>query len=77
MNWKSLRRLFFEDTDGNLSHTKMWSNVGYAELAIMFPYTVMCGDKAGEIVWLIFAGVVIGNRSINKLIEARVGAKQQ
>ena len=38
-----------------------------------FVYAVMYESKADVLIWLIFGGVVIGNRSIMRALEMRAG----
>ena len=62
-----LAALLLIDQDKNrLSHTKLWSNIGYAIMCYTFVYAVMFGSQASAELWLIFGGLVIGNRSLNK-----------
>ena len=65
--WQALKLLLVVDQANNrLSHTKLWSNVGYLIMCYTFLYAVMFGSQAGAELWLIFGGLVIGNRSLNK-----------
>ena len=61
---KFLHRLLFLDDNNQLSHTKFWSNVGYACLCFTFVYAVMYGTTVDVMIWALFGIVVVGNRTI-------------
>ena len=61
---KFLQRFLFLDDKGKLSHTKFWSNVGYACLCFTFVYAVMYGTTVDVMIWALFGVVVVGNRTI-------------
>lgn len=70
-----LGQFLFIDQKGNyLSHTKFWSNIGYAIWTALFPYAVLVGSKASYDLWLVFGAVVIGNRTLARALESRKGA---
>jgi hypothetical protein len=66
--------LFIDQERGRVSHTKFWSNMGYAVWIYLFPHAVFSGSQANYDLWLVFGAVVIGNRSLNKWLETRGGA---
>lgn len=61
---KFLYRLLILDDSNQISHTKFWSNVGYACLCFTFVYAVMYGTTVDVMIWALFGVVVIGNRTI-------------
>jgi len=69
MNLKSLLPLV-QDGNGKLSHTVVWSNIGYFVYTLGFVYMVGHGQST-EFVWTIFGVTVIGSRSLNKFMEMR------
>ena len=66
-NWL-MNFLFIEQKTGELSHTKFWSNLGYATMIETFFYSVHYGSKASETLWFVFGVVVIGNRTLLRLL---------
>ena len=61
---KFLYRLLILDDSNQISHTKFWSNVGYACLCFTFVYAVMYGTTVDVMIWALFGVVVVGNRTI-------------
>lgn len=55
------------------SHTKFWSNVGYAAMVFTFVWAVMYGTTVDIWIWALFGLVVVGNRTILKLMGYRRG----
>ena len=72
---KKLKQLFLEDSKGNLSHTKLWSNIGYLILCGVFVYNAGHKIEISAEMFLLFSMVVIGNRTANKIIEFKNGIK--
>lgn len=68
--------IFIEQATNKLSHTKMWSNVGYAIMCWSFVHVVLEGktDIAPEL-WILFGVTVIGNKSLHKYLDSK-GNKQ-
>ena len=60
-----------KDGNGNLSHTKIWSNVGYLTLFAAFIYHTITNAPIDLNLWTIFSATFIVNRSINKHIEVK------
>ena len=60
--------LLIDRKTGDISHTKFWSNVGYAAMIYTFVYAVMYGSTVSETIWMLFGAIVIGNRTLLKLI---------
>lgn len=69
--FKALKILLFIDQSKNqLSHTKFWSNVGYAVMSWGFWHTIYYNQNNIEpILWLAFGAIIIGNRTARKIIE--------
>jgi hypothetical protein len=63
--------LVIDQKTKELSHTKFWSHVGYAAMTYTFVYAVMYGTTVSEFIWALFGLVVVGNRTILKLFQAR------
>ncbi len=61
---KFLYRLLILDDSNQISHTKFWSNVGYACLCFTFVYAVMYGTTVDVMIWALFGVVVVGNRTL-------------
>ena len=64
--------LFIDQKTKTLSHTKFWSNVGYAVMSFTFTYAVMFGTEVDEMIWLLFGAVVVGNRTLNRAVGNKI-----
>ena len=74
----ALYRLFIYDQQkGLLSHTKMWSNIGYACLCYTFVYAVMFGTTVDVMIWALFGVVVVGNRTVVQLFTKSPPGKDE
>lgn len=62
--------VFIDAKTGVPSHTKFWSNVGYASMCFTFVYAVINGTTTDVMIWALFGIVVIGNRTVVKLFSA-------
>ena len=60
--------LFVDHDKQQLSHTKFWSNVGYGALTYTFVYAVHNGSKVDIMIWALFGVIVVGNRTVLKLL---------
>jgi hypothetical protein len=65
--------LFIDQNTGQISNTKFFANVGYTIWCGLFPYAVVHGSQAPMDLWLVFGAVVIGNRTLNVLMQAKAG----
>jgi len=66
--FRTRRNLLLIDQDKNqISHTKFWANVGYLLMCIAFIHQVWVGTATTEL-YLVFGGIVIGNRTLTKFI---------
>ena len=66
--------VLLEDTKTSRpSHTKFWSNVGYGAMVFTFVWAVMYGTTVDIWIWALFGLVVVGNRTILKLMGYRRG----
>jgi hypothetical protein len=65
--------LFIDQATGQMSNTKFFANVGYIIWCYLFPYAVVVGSKAGMDLWLVFGAVVIGNRTLNVMLQNKAG----
>lgn len=59
--------LFIDSRTGRASHTKFWSNVGYACLCFTFVYAVIYGTTVDIMIWALYGLVVVGNKTVLKL----------
>ena len=69
-----LKQLFILDSHGRPSHTKLFSVMSGVILLVLFPYAVIYGSMVGYDLWMVFIVALVGNRSINKLIDMRFGS---
>jgi hypothetical protein len=68
----TLKALLYIDTvTQSPSHSKLWSNVGYATTVWAFVYSVINDIEADVTLYLVFGAIVIGNRTILKLFTER------
>lgn len=63
------RLVFVDRRTGEVSHTKFWSNVGYACMCYTFVYAVMFGTKVDVMIWALFGVIVVGNNTVLKLMN--------
>ena len=63
--------LFIDQNTKQISHTKFWSNIGYGVMCYTFTYAVLYGTTINETLWILFGIVVIGNRSLIKLVTRK------
>lgn len=62
--------LFVDQKEGHISHTKFWSQIGYAIMCWAFVWAIYTGEtKVGYELWMVFGSVVIGNRAISKALN--------
>jgi len=62
--------LFVDQKQGHVSHTKFWSNVGYAAMTWAFCWVVYKGHTDIDVMlWALFGAVVVGNRTIHKVMN--------
>lgn len=59
---------------GQLSHTKIWANVGYFVATVAFAWLNYQGKADAEI-WLIYLGVIAGHSAASKALSMRYGVK--
>lgn len=64
---------FIDQATGHQSNTKFFANVGYIIWCYLFPYAVIYGSKAAFDLWLVFGAVVIGNRTLNVMLQNKAG----
>lgn len=75
--FKFLYHFFFIDqATGHQSNTKFFANVGYIIWCYLFPYAVIHGSQASFDLWLVFGAVVIGNRTLNVMMQNKAGVPQ-
>ena len=61
--------LFIDQKTKEVSHTKFWSNIGYAIMCWSFVWVIYQGKTEVEyMLWLLFGVVVIGNRTLKRVM---------
>lgn len=61
---------------GQLSHTKIWTNIAYAAATAAFIKGTMLSDHPTDFnLWLIYLGIVGGHNIASKLISMIYGGK--
>jgi len=65
--------LFYDFSKKRMSHTKLWSNIGYGAMVYTFVYAVMYGSKIDIMLWALFGLVVVGNRTVLELMGRKNG----
>jgi len=65
---KCLDLLIIDQDKKQISHTKFWSNVGYLIMCVAFLHQVWDSTASTEL-YLVFGGIVVGNRTLNKFIS--------
>lgn len=65
-----LRDLFADPATGRLSHTRVWSNVGYALATVLFAKVGWTAEASAEI-WLIYLGAVGSSAAVSKALSLR------
>lgn len=69
--------LFVDQKSGMLSHTKFWSQIGYAVMCWAFVFVILEGKTAIDAsLWLVFGSVVIGNRTAAKALNTFTTKKE-
>jgi hypothetical protein len=71
-----LRDLIVDPGTGQLSHTKVWSNIAYLTTTAAFGLQAWTGTLDAEI-WLIYLGVVGAHGSISKWISLKYGGRDE
>jgi len=73
-----LKQLFFinQETE-KISHTKFWSNIGYASMVVTFLWAVIKGTTIDPVLWVLFGAIVIGNHTADKLLKYHFKLKEQ
>ncbi len=67
--------LFINSKTGKISHSKFWSNVCYVVLIWAFIHSIMYGQLAGEIIWLVFCAAGVGNYTAQLLLKERLSPR--
>ena len=67
---------FIDQTTGQQSNTKFFANIGYVIWCGLFPYVIVKGISSPMDLWLVFGAVVIGNRTLNVLMQNKYGNPQ-
>lgn len=59
---------------GQLSHTKLWTNIAYLAATLAFlRLTLVSGEQIPIELWLVYLGVVGGHNVISKLLSMKYG----
>jgi len=67
---------FIDQTTGQQSNTKFFANVGYCIWSVLFPIVVLKGLQTNMELWMVFGAVIIGNRTLNVMMQSKYGAPQ-
>jgi len=68
--------LFIDQETNTLSHTKFWSNIGYAIMCWSFVWVIYQGKtEVDYMLWLLFGVVVIGNRTLKTVMVNKSNGK--
>lgn len=65
----SIKSFLMEDAEGHVSHSKFWSNIGYAAMTGVFLYAGIMGTTVDPTLLLVFGGTVIGNRTLKVALK--------
>lgn len=60
---------------GQLSHTKLWTNIAYAAATFAFLKLVISDRPPGIDLWLVYLGIVGAHNVTSKLLSMRFGGK--
>lgn len=63
------KQFFMLDGSGNISHTKIWSNIGYTAFTGVFVYASIFGVAIDPTLLMVFGSVVIGNRTLKVALK--------
>lgn len=66
---KGFKQFFMLDGSGNISHTKIWSNIGYAAFTGVFVYASIFAVAVDPTLLMVFGSVVIGNRTLKVALK--------
>jgi len=69
--------MVIDQKTNEISHTKFWSNVGYGIMCFTFVYAVIYGSQIEYELWLLFGVVVIGNRTIKRVMLDKEKTEEQ
>jgi len=77
MMLNTLKQLFIIDQKtGRPSHTKMWSNVGYAAATFAFVYAVVVHNATDPLLWAMYIGGIVGNYSVSRWLIGKTNKEQ-
>lgn len=68
-----IKQLINSEGSGELSHTKLWSNVAFLAATLGFAWKVYKGSDSPEI-WFIYLGIVGASTAAHKLIAMKYGS---
>lgn len=63
--------LIVDPGTGQLSHTKIWTNIAYLVVTIAFIKTTFSSAEINFSMWLLYLGIVGGHSSLSKLISLK------
>ena len=67
--------LITDCTTGQLSHTKLWTNIAYFVATLAFARVTLFSDTQPESeIWLIYLGVVGAHNVSSKILSMKYGA---
>lgn len=68
---KQVRKFFFEDTKGAISHTKFFSVAASIIILLLFVVVVAFQLETDVELWIFVGSAFLANRSVNKLLELK------
>ena len=64
--------LFRDAGTGQLSHTKLWTNIAYIVVTVVFlRLAFVCNTPPDADIWLIYLGIIGAHGAVSKLISMR------
>ena len=67
----SILDLITDPGTGQLSHTKIWTNIAYLVATIAFVKITFSSDEPDLTLWLLYLCVIGGHSSLSKLISLK------
>lgn len=67
----SIFDLVIDPGTGQLSHTKIWTNIAYLVATIAFVKITFSSDEPDLTLWLLYLCVIGGHSSLSKLISLK------
>ncbi len=73
----SLKEMFLSPSTGEVSHTKLWTNIAYLVATIAFiKFNFTENPKDLLDMWLVYLTIIAGNGTLSKFISMKYGERQ-